>query len=220
MNTQLTEKVGRVVEIYREVNVPFLERCKHEDAIISLKEQKELSKKSTFGEWAISTIIADIPFTMLMYMAKIPPLILLPFMIITIIIIHKKIHDLNFKKQNYDERIAKQEQLVAECQAKIDEIVTSHADEIFSVFPVEFLKKLENIEMFEHFYSIVAEGRADTMKEAVNVFYDDMRKMRIEENSRHAAYCQEQALIAARNASFQAQRAADNIEWQTIWGNH
>lgn len=89
MNYQLANQVGRVVEIYRGINVPFEKLCKCSEAIESLKKQQELAKKSSFGEWAVSTIIADIPFTMLMYLAGIHPLILLPFMILTIVIIRK-----------------------------------------------------------------------------------------------------------------------------------
>lgn len=219
MNVELVNKVGRVVEIYREINVPFEKLCKCSEAIESLKTQQELAKKSSFGEWAVSTIIADIPFTMLMYLAGIHPLILLPFMILTIVIIRKKLHDYNIKRQNYDERIAKQEQQMAEYQGEIDTLFERYDSEI-SILPWEFRRELATMELFEMFYRIVATGRADTIKEAINVFYDDMRKMRMEADNRHAAYCQEQALIAAKNAAFQAQRAADNIEWQNFWGNH
>ena len=43
MNNQLVEQVGRIVEIYRKINVPFEKLCKCSEAIDSMTEQKELS---------------------------------------------------------------------------------------------------------------------------------------------------------------------------------
>lgn len=217
MNNHLVEQVGRIVEIYRKINVPFEKLCKCSESIDSLTEQKELSQKGSVGEWIISVIIADIPFTLLM--SFVHPLILLPFMIVTVVIFRKKLHEFNVKRQNFDERIAKQEQLMAEYQSEIDAIFSEYEADI-SVLPYEFRKELATMELIEMFYRIVATGRADSIKEAINVFYDDMRKMRMEEDNRHAAYCQEQMLQSVKNAEYQAQRTADMIALQNLFSNN
>lgn len=217
MNNHLVEQVGRIVEIYRKINVPFEKLCKCSESIDSLTEQKELSQKGSVGEWIISVIIADIPFTLLM--SFVHSLILLPFMIVTVVILRKKLHEFNVKRQNFDERIAKQEQLMAEYQSEIDAIFSEYEADI-SVLPYEFRKELATMELIEMFYRIVATGRADSIKEAINVFYDDMRKMRMEEDNRHAAYCQEQMLQSVKNAEYQAQRTADMIALQNLFSNN
>lgn len=219
MNHQLIERMDRVLETYHKIDKISQDYWKYTNAAESLKKQKELAEKGSIGEWIIATLIADIPFTILMYLARIHPLILLPFMIVTIVILRKKLHNFNVKRQNFDERIAKQEEQAQECQNWVDIIFSEHQSDI-SIIPSAFLKELETIEMHEMFHKIIATGRADSIKEAINVFYDDMRKMRMEEDNRHAAYCQEQMLQSVKNAEYQAQRTADIIALQNLFSNN
>lgn len=123
-----------------------------------------------------------------------------------------------FLKKNlavFDEKKIEIENELAEAERILDNMAIV-CKNTHSFIQTKFL----NTTHLKQLYDILAYGRADDWKEALNVFEQDLHNQKIEANSKHAAICQEQALAAAKNAAFQAQRAADMLEWQNFWSSH
>ena len=148
------------------------------------------------------------------------PIVVVPTLLAGVIVgiivskILKKMLSGNLKK--YDEQIA--EQKIALQQS--DELYCAMAHNAGVLFPQIPPKYLADTEILQQLYDILDFGRADSWKEALNVLEMDLHNKRMEDDAKNAGRLQEQMLQSIKNTEYQAQRTADMIALQNLFGNN
>ncbi len=116
----------------------------------------------------------------------------------------------------YDEQIAEQKIALEEA----DSLYFAMAHNAGALFPQIPPNYLADTEILQQLYDILDFERADSWKEALNVLELNLHNKRMEEEAILAQHRQEQMLQTLRNTEYQAQRTADMVAMQNLFGNH
>lgn len=147
------------------------------------------------------------------------PIIVIPTLLAGVIVgvivskILKKKLSGNLKK--FDDQIAEQ-------QAELNQTQTAYNNMIYqckvihSFIPPQYL----NTATIQKLYNILQYGRADSWKEALNVLEMDLHNKRMEDDAKNAERLQEQMLKTLKNTEYQAQKTADMVAMQNLFGNN
>ena len=92
-------------------------------------------------------------------------------------------------------------------RAKLQQIIAIHRND-FKMFSKDYMYPLA----LEYFINVISSGRADSMKEAMNLYEDQVHKWKMENLAESALLAQQEAnAIAAFNATANAVSAAANV---------
>lgn len=147
------------------------------------------------------------------------PIIVIPTLLAGVIVgviiskILKKKLSGNLKK--FDDQIAEQQAELNQAQTAYNNMIYQ-CKVIHSFIPPQYL----NTTTIQKLYNILQYGRADSWKEALNVLEMDLHNKRMEDDMKHNAYVQEQMLKTLKNTEYQAQKTADMVAMQNLFGNN
>ncbi len=136
--------------------------------------------------------------------------------IIVGIIVTKVLKNKLISNSKYDKQIAEQKIALQEA----DELYCAMAHNAGVLFPQIPPKYLADTKILQQLYDILDFGRADSWKEALNVLEIDLHNKRTEDDMKHNAYVQEQMLKTLKNKEYQAQKTADMVAMQNLFGNN
>lgn len=224
MNNQLVSEVRNAVEILTQANEEYKNQLDSLSRIDSLRRQKAEASKSSkmllVGEWllcyvAVGLILMPSMQTKGLYISMISAFFLR-------IPLHRFIRKRQEKKDNYEARIEKQQQILEQHRNKTVEILNTHLQELSVIPEIYFQKyKVDQLVVIANMlYEILAYGRADSKKEALNVLENDLHNMRMEAGQQELLSSNSVIQQNSEYAAFQAKRAADYIAWQNFWGNN
>ena len=92
-------------------------------------------------------------------------------------------------------------------KAKLQQVIAIHKND-FKMFPKEYIYPIA----LEYFINVITSGRADTMKEAMNLYEDQVHKWKMENLAESALLAQQESnAIAALNATANVVSAAANV---------
>ena len=147
------------------------------------------------------------------------PIIVIPTLLVGVIVgvivskILKKRLSGNLKK--FDDQIAEQQAELNQAQTAYNNIIYQ-CKVIHSFIPPQYL----NTATIQKLYNILQYGRADSWKEALNVLEMDLHNKRMEDDMKHNVHVQEQMLKTLKNTEYQAQKTADMVAMQNLFGNN
>lgn len=147
------------------------------------------------------------------------PIIIIPTLLAGVIVgvivskILKKKLSGNLKK--FDDQIAEQQAELNQAQTAYNNMIYQ-CKVIHSFIPPQYL----NTATIQKLYNILQYVRADSWKEALNVLEMDLHNKRMEDDMKHNAYVQEQMLKTLKNTEYQAQKTADMVAMQNLFGNN
>lgn len=147
------------------------------------------------------------------------PIIIIPTLLAGVIvgvivskIVKKKLSG-NLKK--FDDQIAEQQAELNQAQTAYNNMIYQ-CKVIHSFIPPQYL----NTATIQKLYNILQYGRADSWKEALNVLEMDLHNKRMEDDMKHNVHVQEQMLKTLKNTEYQAQKTADMVAMQNLFGNN